>query len=97
VGLATDHCPFLVEKTAVPESPSKMNRSDLCNLGVHISNRLVEVGCTDAFAVAGDFNLLLLDQLLKNDKLNMVIGILSLTLFCGPSVNDEELCAGMVL
>lgn len=42
------------------------------NLGVHLANRLVEVGCTTAFAVPGDFNLLLLDQLLKQPKLDMV-------------------------
>ena len=39
---------------------------------VHIANRLVEVGCRHCFAVPGDFNLLLLDQLLKNPDLNMV-------------------------
>ncbi|EFJ47109.1 hypothetical protein VOLCADRAFT_105183 [Volvox carteri f. nagariensis] len=42
------------------------------NLGVHIANRLVEIGCTTCFAVPGDFNLLLLDQLLKQPELNMV-------------------------
>lgn len=42
------------------------------NLGVHIANRLVEVGCTTAFAVPGDFNLLLLDQLLKQPQLELV-------------------------
>jgi pyruvate decarboxylase len=34
-------------------------------LGHHIASRLVEVGCTDFFTVPGDFNLLLLDQLLE--------------------------------
>ncbi|GIL72666.1 hypothetical protein Vretifemale_2997, partial [Volvox reticuliferus] len=42
------------------------------NLGVHIANRLVEIGCTTCFAVPGDFNLLLLDQLLKQPELDMV-------------------------
>ncbi|KXZ56359.1 hypothetical protein GPECTOR_1g318 [Gonium pectorale] len=42
------------------------------NLGVHIANRLVEVGCSSCFAVPGDFNLLLLDQLLKHPELQMV-------------------------
>lgn len=31
---------------------------DRSTLGVHIANRLVEVGCHHAFAVPGDFNLL---------------------------------------
>ena len=31
-------------------------------LGLHIAHRLVELGCDKVFAVAGDFNLLLLDQ-----------------------------------
>jgi len=39
---------------------------------MHIANRLVEVGCNTAFAVPGDFNLLLLDQLLKHKELDMV-------------------------
>jgi len=42
------------------------------NLGVHIANRLVEVGCTTVFGVPGDFNLLLLDQLIKHPQLNAV-------------------------
>ncbi|KAG2442996.1 hypothetical protein HYH02_009412 [Chlamydomonas schloesseri] len=42
------------------------------NLGLHIANRLVEVGCTTCFAVPGDFNLLLLDQLLKQPELSLV-------------------------
>jgi len=32
----------------------------------------VELGCTTAFGVPGDFNLLLLDQLLKHPELQMV-------------------------
>ncbi|MEW5303176.1 MAG: hypothetical protein WDW36_005894 [Sanguina aurantia] len=39
---------------------------------MHLAHRLVQVGCTHAFGVAGDFNLLLLDQLLKVPELNMV-------------------------
>ncbi|KAG2499244.1 hypothetical protein HYH03_002823 [Edaphochlamys debaryana] len=42
------------------------------NLGLHIASRLVEVGCNHVFAVPGDFNLLLLDQLLKHPDLDMV-------------------------
>uniref|UniRef100_A0A7S0YE52 pyruvate decarboxylase n=1 Tax=Polytomella parva TaxID=51329 RepID=A0A7S0YE52_9CHLO len=42
------------------------------NVGLHIANRLVELGCNHIFAVPGDFNLLLLDQFLKHEKLNMI-------------------------
>uniref|UniRef100_A0A7S0VED7 pyruvate decarboxylase n=1 Tax=Polytomella parva TaxID=51329 RepID=A0A7S0VED7_9CHLO len=42
------------------------------NVGIHLGNRLVEVGCNHVFAVPGDFNLLLLDQLIKNKELEMV-------------------------
>ncbi|MEW5309626.1 MAG: hypothetical protein WDW38_001503 [Sanguina aurantia] len=42
------------------------------NLGMHLAHRLVQIGCTHAFGVPGDFNLLLLDQLLKVPELNMV-------------------------
>lgn len=41
-------------------------------LGNHIASRLVELGCTDFFAVPGDFNLVLLDQLIEEPKLKMV-------------------------
>ncbi len=85
------------ESVAQPHAP---------NLGVHLANRLVEIGCTTAFGVVrpelcirtldvllqsdavckdhylvpcaclqpGDFNLLLLDQLLKHPKLDTVRG-----------------------
>jgi len=42
------------------------------NLGRHIADRLIEIGCHTAFAVPGDFNLLLLDQLLTKPELDMV-------------------------
>ena len=41
-------------------------------LGQHLASRLVELGVQDFFAVPGDYNLALLDQLLKEPKLNMV-------------------------
>ena len=41
-------------------------------LGQHLASRLVELGVQDFFAVPGDYNLVLLDQLLKEPKLNMI-------------------------
>lgn len=41
-------------------------------LGQHLASRLVELGVEDFFAVPGDYNLVLLDQLLKEPKLNMI-------------------------
>lgn len=42
------------------------------SLGTHLSHRLTEIGISQCFAVPGDFNLELLDQLAKNPKLEMV-------------------------
>ena len=46
------------------ESGPAVPSSDIIvpNLGRHIADRLVEIGCHTVFAVAGDFNMLLLDQ-----------------------------------
>eukprot|EP00850_Spirogloea_muscicola_P012585 SM000082S22827 [mRNA] locus=s82:82324:89962:- [translate_table: standard] len=41
-------------------------------LGHHIASRLVEVGVQDFFTVPGDFNLVLLDQLIDEQRLTMV-------------------------
>ena len=41
-------------------------------LGQHLASRLVDLGIQDFFAVPGDYNLVLLDQLLKEPKLNMI-------------------------
>lgn len=41
-------------------------------LGQHLASRLVELGVEDFFAVPGDYNLVLLDQLLKEPKLKMI-------------------------
>ena len=35
------------------------------NLGNHLASRLVQLGVDTVFAVPGDFNLILLDQLIK--------------------------------
>lgn len=45
--------------------------ADVPNLGRHLADRLVEIGCHTAFAVPGDFNLLLLDQMLTKPELNL--------------------------
>ena len=45
---------------------------DQRTLGQHLASRLVELGVEDFFAVPGDYNLVLLDQLLKEPKLNMI-------------------------
>ena len=42
--------------------------ADVPNLGRHLADRLVEIGCHTAFAVPGDFNLLLLDQMLTKPE-----------------------------
>ncbi|EFJ12919.1 hypothetical protein SELMODRAFT_157772 [Selaginella moellendorffii] len=41
-------------------------------LGSHIARRLVEIGVSDLFAVPGDFNLVLLDQLIYHPGLSLV-------------------------
>ncbi|KAH9310103.1 hypothetical protein KI387_038014, partial [Taxus chinensis] len=41
-------------------------------LGRHLARRLVQVGVRDVFAVPGDFNLTLLDQLIAEPGLNLV-------------------------
>ncbi|KAK9830951.1 hypothetical protein WJX81_001721 [Elliptochloris bilobata] len=41
-------------------------------LGQHLASRLVELGVTEFFAVPGDFNLVLLDQMIKEPKLRMI-------------------------
>jgi len=42
------------------------------SVGQYLGMRLRDVGITDCFAVPGDYNLILLDELLKLDGLNMV-------------------------
>jgi len=48
------------------------NMGEQRTLGQHLASRLVELGVQDFFAVPGDYNLVLLDQLLKEPKLNMI-------------------------
>ncbi|EAW08995.1 pyruvate decarboxylase [Aspergillus clavatus NRRL 1] len=42
------------------------------NIGTHLAYRLEELGALHYFTVPGDFNLILIDQLLKNQSLTMV-------------------------
>ncbi|KAL5355560.1 thiamine diphosphate-binding protein [Aspergillus floccosus] len=42
------------------------------NVGTRLAHRLEELGVTDYFAVPGDFNLTLLDEILKNKSLRMI-------------------------
>jgi len=42
------------------------------NLGTYLAARLVQLGVTDYFCVPGDFNLVLLDQLLLDKRLRMI-------------------------
>src|ERR1039457_481606 len=42
------------------------------SVGSYLAHRLEEVGVRDYFAIPGDFNLSLLDELLKNPRLKMI-------------------------
>ena len=42
------------------------------NLGNHLASRLVQLGVDTVFAVPGDYNLILLDQLIKDERLKVV-------------------------
>lgn len=46
--------------------------SNTTTVGQYLGMRLWDVGISDYFAVPGDYNLILLDELLKVDRLNMV-------------------------
>eukprot|EP00246_Nothoceros_aenigmaticus_P002224 TRINITY_DN13033_c0_g1_i1.p1 TRINITY_DN13033_c0_g1~~TRINITY_DN13033_c0_g1_i1.p1 ORF type:complete len:573 (+),score=98.40 TRINITY_DN13033_c0_g1_i1:83-1801(+) len=50
----------------------KKDGTESKTLGRHIARRLVEVGVRDFFTVPGDFNLVLLDNLIAEPGLNMV-------------------------
>lgn len=43
-----------------------------CTVGEYLAQRLEEIGIRHYFTVPGDFNLVLLDQLLKNNNLQMI-------------------------
>lgn len=44
----------------------------MTTVGTYLAQRLQELGMTDYFAIPGDYNLGLLDELLKNKTLNMI-------------------------
>ncbi|GJM15819.1 MAG: pyruvate decarboxylase [Thermodesulfobacteriota bacterium] len=49
-----------------------MSETDKVTIGAYIANRLHEIGVCHYFAVPGDYNLILLDELLKNKNLEMI-------------------------
>jgi len=49
-----------------------MNENGMVTIGSYLASRLVEVGIKHYFSVPGDYNLVLLDELLKNPELTMV-------------------------
>jgi pyruvate decarboxylase len=46
--------------------------SETCSIGSYLASRLEEIGVRHYFAVAGDYNLVLLDQLLRNTNTQQV-------------------------
>ena len=48
------------------------NQPSQCSVGEYLATRLEEVGIRHYFTVPGDFNLLLLDQFLKNPRLQLI-------------------------
>jgi len=54
-----------------PESPAPSGASG-STVGTYLATRLEQVGVRDYFVVPGDFNLILLDQILENPRLRMI-------------------------
>jgi pyruvate decarboxylase len=48
------------------------NKPSRCSVGEYLATRLEQVGIRHYFTVPGDFNLILLDQLLKNPRLQLI-------------------------
>jgi len=42
------------------------------NIGTYLARRLIDIGVEDYFVVPGDYNLLLLDQILKFPELRLI-------------------------
>ncbi|KAF7594655.1 Pyruvate decarboxylase 3 [Aspergillus hancockii] len=67
-----------VRNAPVSRSPEDMeevapqSRPDNRKLGTTLAYQMEELGVTDYFVVAGDFNLALLNQLLKNQSFRMI-------------------------
>ncbi len=49
-----------------------MRKQDKVTIGAYIAKRLHEIGVCHYFAVPGDYNLILLDEFLKNENLEMI-------------------------
>jgi len=54
------------------ESHDLIEHNKKVTIGEFLSIRLQEVGITDYFVVPGDYNLILLDEILKNKNLNLI-------------------------
>jgi len=67
-------------------------------VGSYLAARLEQIGVRDYFAVPGDYNLVLLDQLLKNEKLNFVgcCNELNLGYACDGYARANGIAAGFV-
>ncbi|KAJ5637901.1 Polyketide synthaseenoylreductase [Penicillium lividum] len=63
-------CPKTVVNGSIWKSP-KFTPNEY-NIGTFLASRLEEIGIQDYFVVPGDFNLTLIDQILKNRNLRMV-------------------------
>ena len=50
----------------------KSNHSIESNIGTYLARRLIDIGVEDYFVVPGDYNLLLLDQILKFPELRLI-------------------------
>jgi hypothetical protein len=68
--------PLTSEKnSALLESPERkklLESSGMCSVGSYLATRLEQVGSQHHFAVAGDYNLVLLDHLLGNKNLQQL-------------------------
>ncbi|GBG62171.1 hypothetical protein CBR_g29370 [Chara braunii] len=53
-------------------SSCPITSSRLCTVGMYLSARLAEVGIEHLFAVAGDFNMPLLDEIVKNKRVSLI-------------------------
>jgi pyruvate decarboxylase len=55
-----------------PESTAANSASTGSTVGTYLATRLEQAGVRDYFVVPGDFNLILLDQILQNPRLRMI-------------------------
>lgn len=66
--------PTTIEPTTKPaeETRTTGSVSETCSVGSYLASRLEEIGVKHHFAVAGDYNLVLLDELLLNKNIQQV-------------------------